>query len=301
MQFDDYQEEAAKTAQFEISPGRSKHLKKDEVIPLLGLTGEIGALLSEYKKLLRDGPVHRHFRDRLSEELGDTLWYVAAVATKFELSLEDIAERNLQKTNERWQNTRGRAPFDQVLARSERLPVTFEYRFVDVKMKTGSPGVVLLNRRGHRIGDPLTDNAHVDDGYRFHDVMHFAFVAVLGWSPVARKILGRKRRSDAKTTDEVEDGGRAAVIDEAIVAMVFDYIRHDLAGTKGMTRVDSVTLAAIRGLTRGFEVHVRTEAEWEEAILKGLEVWRQVEQHGGGTVVGDFRRSKFAFRPPTRK
>ena len=31
------------------------------------------------------------------------------------------------------------------------------------------------------IGDALTDNAHIDDGYRFHDIFHFAYAAVLGW------------------------------------------------------------------------------------------------------------------------
>jgi NTP pyrophosphatase (non-canonical NTP hydrolase) len=269
---------------------------KEELVPLLGLTGEVGTLLSEYKKLLRDGPVHLRFQDRLAEDLGDTLWYVAAVATKFGLSLDEIAEANLRKVRDRWAKLPKRKPFDRAAPRAERLPTTFRYRF---EYAGGSKAgrLALVDERGQQIGDLLTDNAHVDDGYRFHDVMHFAFVAMLGWSPVARKILARKRRTDAKT-DEIEDGGRANVIDEAIVAMVFDYIHHDLAGSVGLKRIDSETLRSIRALTRGFEVHVCTEGEWEAAILRGLEVWRQVDAHDGGIVVGDQVARTFAFKPP---
>ncbi len=298
MKLREYQIAASKTDQFQKrgTPTNSK-LTKAEVVPLLGLVGEVGTLLAEYKKLLRDGPGHSRFRDRLSEELGDTLWYISTVASKFNLSLEKIAAANLKKVHDRWSKPKRRAPLDASFPPKERLPRRFTYRFTYVPRKEGSPGVALLDYRGKQIGDLLTDNAHKVDGYRFHDVMHFAFVALLGWSPVARKLLNKKRKSRRKT-DEVEDGGRASVIDEAIVAMVFDYIGHDLATTKGIARIDTETLRGVRALTRGFEVHARTEAEWEEAILKGLAVWRQVEAHDGGSVTGDFARRSFTFSPP---
>jgi len=298
MQLRDYQNAAAKTDQFPKRRMRTDGaLDKAELVPLLGLAGEVGSLLSEYKKLLRDGPVHLRFTDRLKEELGDTLWYVSAVATKFGLSLDAIASANLKKVRDRWSKAPGRAPLDRNFPPREQLPRKFEYRFANATTKDGSAGVALFDRKGKQVGDPLTDNAYENDGYRFHDVMHFAFVAVLGWSPVARKLLDRKRRSNKKT-NEVEDGGRAGVIDEAIVAMVFADIEHNLAATKGMTRIKSEMLRSVRAFTRGFEVHARTEAEWEQAILKGLDVWRQVETYGGGTVVGDFVRQSFKFRPP---
>ncbi|WP_434299322.1 nucleoside triphosphate pyrophosphohydrolase family protein [Corallococcus exiguus] len=298
MRLRDYQRAASKTDQF---PGRRAsaggRIAKAELVPLLGLVGEVGALLAEYKKLLRDGPVHLRFRDRLAEELGDTLWYVSTVATKFDLSLERIASANLKKVQSRWLSPRKRLSLDAMFPLKERLPKRFTYQFAYAARKDGSPGVALMDSHGRQIGNLLTDNAHKGDGYRFHDVMHFAFVALLGWSPVARKLLDKKRRS-RRRTDEVEDGGRAGVIDEAIVAMVFDYIGHDLAASKGITRIDSDTLRGVRALTRGFEVHARTEAEWEEAILKGLAVWRQVEAHDGGTVTGDFARRSLTFSPP---
>lgn len=303
MKLEQYQRLAAKTDQFPRNRRALKeHALTAELVPLLGLTGEVGALLSEYKKLLRDGPVHLRFRDRVAEELGDTLWYLAAVATKFELSLEEVAQNNLRKVDDRWRRPVQRSPFDGEYRTGERLPRAFRYTFQYTTNKDGQRAVSLHDGSGHPIGDPLTDNAYKNDGYRFHDVMHFAFVAVLGWSPVARKILGRKRRSHQKT-NEVEDGGRATVIDEAIVAMVFDYIDRDLRGVKGMKRLDSETLRSIRALTRGYEVQSRTESEWEEAILKGLEAWRQVETHDGGTVIGDFERRTFRFaarRSPRR-
>jgi hypothetical protein len=212
-----------------------------------------------------------------------------------------VARANLAKVADRWSMPRGRrVPFDAGQLPGRRLPRAFRYRFgYAVDEKTKKRGVALFDRGGRQIGNLLTDNAHQSDGYRFHDVMHFAFVACLGWSPVARKLLDCKRRGSPRW-DEVEDGGRAGVIDEAIVAMIFDYIGHDLKTTKGLARLDTETLRGIRALTRGFEVHTRTEHEWENAILKGIEVWRQVNACDGGEVVGDFSRGRFAFIPPRR-
>src|SRR5688572_20746203 len=107
MNLDEYQERARATDQNPRSedsaatPGGSR---KDEVIPLLGMVGEVGGLLAEYKKLLRDGATHRRFRDEVAEELGDVLWYVANVATKFGLNLREVAEQNLAKVEDRWRS-----------------------------------------------------------------------------------------------------------------------------------------------------------------------------------------------------
>ena len=102
MRLREYQKEAKKTDQFPRMPARADAPDKGELVPLLGLTGEVGALLSEYKKLLRDGPVHVRFEERLKEELGDTLWYISTVASRFGLSLEEIAVANLKKVEDRW-------------------------------------------------------------------------------------------------------------------------------------------------------------------------------------------------------
>ena len=68
-------------------------LNKDaESIMLLGLFGEIGSLLSEMKKKKRD-TVHAAYRQSITEEIGDVLWYLAAIARRNDLVLSDIASK----------------------------------------------------------------------------------------------------------------------------------------------------------------------------------------------------------------
>src|ERR1700684_1458781 len=97
MNLADYQALALET---DKTKGASESDAK--LIPLLGLAGEAGQLLSEYKKRLRDGEKHEKFVDRGAEELCDILWYVSNVASKYNLSLEAIAEANLTKTRARY-------------------------------------------------------------------------------------------------------------------------------------------------------------------------------------------------------
>src|SRR5262249_43469004 len=72
------------------------------VVPLLGLAGEAGSLLSEYKKWMREGDRYRPFTDQVAEELGDILWYLANIADKVGLDLQEIAEENLAKIADRF-------------------------------------------------------------------------------------------------------------------------------------------------------------------------------------------------------
>jgi hypothetical protein len=53
-------------------------------------------------------------------------------------------------------------------------------------------------------------------------VFHIYHSVSLGWSPVARSWLKRKRKSDLDV-DENEDGRRAIVVEEGIAALAFDY------------------------------------------------------------------------------
>src|SRR2546425_13364991 len=105
-----YQEEALKTDQVPISGDHDADVSR--LVPLLGLAGEAGELLTEYKKRIRDGEAHRMFKDRVSEELGDLLWYLANVASKFDLDLNVIAESNLDKVRDRWGEGSGAAAVD---------------------------------------------------------------------------------------------------------------------------------------------------------------------------------------------
>src|SRR5690349_17360756 len=97
MDFDEYQETAALTDQF-----REKKSESHLLIPLLGLAGETGTLLAEFKKKIRDRESYEGFNEKAEEELGDILWYVSNIASRLNIPLSTIASKNLQKTSERW-------------------------------------------------------------------------------------------------------------------------------------------------------------------------------------------------------
>ena len=305
MNFDDFQQRAKVTDQnpkpvHELEDDRSS-APRHEVIPLLGLVGEVGSLLAEYKKLLRDGVTHRKFRDEVAEELGDILWYVSNVATKFELSLDEIARANLIKVEDRWNEPARRRPlYDESFSVGEQLPRYFEYSF-EHRMTDGLTKLVLIDRSdGGVTGDPLTDNAYEDDGYRYHDVVHLSFAACIGWSPVWRKLLRKQGRVANRTPREIadaEDGGRAQVIEEAIVAAAYAYAA-DHAFLDGLTNVDWHLLRHIKQLTANIEVRDVSAWKWNEALLRGFAVWRQLREHRGGVVRGDLSAGTIEFITP---
>jgi hypothetical protein len=222
IRFDDYQRLSVETSRL------SRLGEKPEIVALLGLGGETGSVQTLYKKRLRDGEQFSGFKEKLKEELGDVLWYLTAIASCEGLSLNEIAVDNLDKTHSRWLPTGedDRVSFDDHFPEGERLPRFFTARFEEV-IEDGLAKVQILID-GRPFGAKLRDNAYVSDGYRFHDIFHMTEAAILGWSPVFRALLGRKRKSDPET-DDVEDGGRAIVTDEALAAVVFSYaLRHNL-------------------------------------------------------------------------
>ena len=165
----------------------------------------------------------------------------------------------------------------------EQLP-----RRMEVLIEENSTGQAVTTVNGARVGDPLRDNRHDEDGYRFHDVFHVANAAMLDWSPVLRAMLRRKRKSNAPV-DEVEDGGRAMVIEEGILAMVFSNAERRNFLQQGET-TDPRLLQAISDMTHHLEVGVRTREEWEKAIRAGFRAWHRIRQQGGGRLVADLER-----------
>ena len=291
MLMSEYQASVVDTAK---SPALTKSNDKDRrSVVLLGLAGEVGELLGEYKKRLRDRDDHAHFRLRVKEKLGDVLWYVAATASYFNLQLEEVAATNVVKTNDRWgldpsapYNLPDVQPFDADSPETERFPRVLE---IDV-VQTEVDGVatIRLVLDGQQLGNDITDRSYEADGYRFHDVLHLAFVAILGWSPVLRNLL-KLRRKGQKQTDMIEDGGRAIAIEEGITALAFAYARdRDQLASANM--VDYELLHLIRTMTRHLEVSRCTLREWQVALLEGFDVWRTLEENGGGRVRLDLDR-----------
>ena len=285
MELNEYQRLANQTDQqpetgdFEADP-------RSILVPLLGMSGEVGELLGEHKKWLRDGDSYKLFPERVKEELGDLLWYLSNVATKHGLTLEEVAEFNLSKTRRRWQtSSAGKGPrklFDDGFPPKEQLP-----REMDISIEEDS-GIAITTIDGAKYGDSLTDNRYEDDGYRFHDICHLSYASILGWSPTMRALMRCKRKSNPKV-DEVEDGGRAIVIEEGISAMVFSYAerRNFLEGAEG---VNYDLLRTIKDMTSHLEVSARTEGDWERAIMTGFNIWRQVKANGKGRIHADLER-----------
>ncbi|GAW39753.1 hypothetical protein SH203_00131 [Brevundimonas sp. SH203] len=147
------------------------------------------------------------------------------------------------------------------------------------------------------IGDRLTDNAHEPDDYRFHDVSHYAFVAVLGWSPVVRSLLRLKRKSDAKL-DETEDGARAILIEEGISTWVFGMARSlDYFRDMGTGELPLDLLKQDHQFVQGYEPQGYPLWVWEEAILQGYAAFRFLQEHRRGRVIIDFGNRLLRMEP----
>lgn len=73
------------------------------VYPLMGLAGEIGEVLNKAKKIARDdqGQMDLHKVEDSAKELGDELWYVAAIATELGVPLGAVARSNIRKLQSR--------------------------------------------------------------------------------------------------------------------------------------------------------------------------------------------------------
>lgn len=90
--FDEYQQLSRRTWNL-------VHTDHPIVYPTLGLVNEAGELAGKVKKIFRDkqGEISNDDRDALKYELGDVLWYLAQIATELQLSLDEVAQANLDK------------------------------------------------------------------------------------------------------------------------------------------------------------------------------------------------------------
>ena len=69
----------------------------------LGLVGEAGEVANKVKKLIRDGEdtMPHDWKEQLASEIGDVLWYCAALASDLDMSLSVIAKQNKDKLEAR--------------------------------------------------------------------------------------------------------------------------------------------------------------------------------------------------------
>lgn len=364
----EYEQAIAPTDRFEDS----------ECTPiLLGLFGEVGSVMSTSKKLHREKTAFTGFQRDVEEELGDTLWYVAALCRRLDVKLSDMFAEVLNGNGyaisiaanadpahpvAQVMTAKDIAPLDSVLLRlgeqaakllsldvtadtakdkvlsfiriyieavqaahvsfsavlssnmakacgrfiapdaddlpdfdadfpiEEQLPRNFE-----IEISQRADGRSYLRWNGVFIGDPLSDNIADEDGYRFHDVFHFANAAILHWSPTFRALIKHKRKS-RKHIDEAQDSGRAIVIDEGLSAYIFSYAKS-VNFFEDQKTVSFDLLKAVRNFVRGYEVDACPLHLWEYAILQGYEVFREVRKNNGGIIVGNRDQRTLRYKP----
>jgi NTP pyrophosphatase (non-canonical NTP hydrolase) len=241
----------------------------------------------------------------ISVLLGWIAWHLCAIASLYDINIDEVAEYNKEKASARQNDGVATPLHDSEAPEGQKFPKEFKVDFKSVDEHT-----VEIYWKGERKGDPLKDQYSIEDGYRYHDVIHLANAAVLGWSPVLRDLFKIKRTSCKKTKQE-EDGGRSAVVEE----LVIKFIHWEAARRAKELHVETnpydrpLFLAGeeipfslvkkVRELTFGHEVYANKYWEWEKAIREGYRVFHLLKQHRGGTVIVDLNQRCLRFEPPT--
>ena len=107
MSFSQFQAAALSSA---IYPNRGSNF----IYPALGLAGEAGEVCEKIKKVIRDkgGQWSDEDKEAVAKEIGDVLWYAAALADELDLDLQDIAEVLIRKLTSRKQRGKLRGSGD---------------------------------------------------------------------------------------------------------------------------------------------------------------------------------------------
>lgn len=277
---------------------RTDDLGVDEAairIGLFGIAGEAGSVVTEAKKYFRDEGPLPGFSDRVAEELGDLLWYVALVSRRLGINLNEVAKANLTKADALWSRELPALPaYDGHGVVGEQFPREMEILFEEDS--SHDPPLVRMIPQGElakmiaagrerkglpvQVGDVLDDNIEAEDGYRYHDIIHLAHAAVLGWSPVLRALIGAKRKS-VDDYDRTQDGARAMAIEEGIAAFVFNFMELDDFAADALSWD---LFKHVRATVRGLEVADQPVSAWRHAYTQAFEILPILKQNHGGLV-----------------
>lgn len=232
------------------------------------------------------------------------MWHLSALAEIYGLSLDEIADSNRSKLNDlsNVDNLPATPLHDDApeVPENERLPRQLTVSFISV-----GPGRLQMFHEGLPLGDELTDNSIEEDGYRFHDSLHLANAAKLGWSPVLRALTKTKRRY-SDVVDNSQDGARARIVEELIIKAIHsegeraggssDVPRSDVLFTS-REQIPFSLLRLIRRFAKGLEVEKNRLWEWQDAILEGHRIYTALRREGQGTVCIDLDRRSVSFCP----
>lgn len=228
--------------------------------------------------------------------LQDLLICIASIAKKLSLSLSEVASENIEKTQKRFGKDYSDLTFlDDGFPSFEQLPRKLK---VEIRQeKVGETKKAMLFIKDFMYGNPLDDNiTGEEDFFRYHDIFHMSFVAYLWWSPSFRALLNKKRRSNSRI-DKNEDGGRARLLEEGLVHLIFRYGKDNcFFESKPEARVSSSILNAIEAMVKGYEVEDRPLSLWNEAIVRAFQIFIQVKQNEGGYITIDMKKRKLEYK-----
>jgi NTP pyrophosphatase (non-canonical NTP hydrolase) len=96
LTFNEYQQEAMLTA---IYPDKGENI----IYPVLGLVGEAGEVAEKLKKIIRDkeGVFDETDTEAIIKEVGDVLWYIAAICDELDVDMSYVADINISKLKSR--------------------------------------------------------------------------------------------------------------------------------------------------------------------------------------------------------
>jgi NTP pyrophosphatase (non-canonical NTP hydrolase) len=314
--FSEYQRKASQTSKLNLRG------PEGPIAPMMGLASATGNILDFPKNNSQDIDLTGNKKFFL-KELGDLLWYTSAVATACDLDLGVIAETNITRAHDLY--TIPIQPlaelfdilptFDDASEPTECFPrlmiVGFEERAVpngppvaQQKIVEAQPyafpnGPIRRSGKlqGFKIGVPLgqstTDNTRHGDGYRYHDAIHLAFVAVLGWSPTIRALLRLKRKSKINT-DRNEDGARAIFTEEGLAA-VLSRLAPRRMGFLGENTVDGQVIATAKAVVQDLESESLPGWLWRRAISQGFNAMRELDLNKGGYLKVDLDNRELTY------
>lgn len=103
LDFNEYQKKAHETADY--PEGKIVNTKEgvehyiSYIYPALGLSEEAGEVAGKYAKAVRDnaGVIDEERKKEIVKELGDVLWFVSELCTSLNVSLAEVAQKNLDK------------------------------------------------------------------------------------------------------------------------------------------------------------------------------------------------------------
>ncbi|MBI4992009.1 MAG: nucleoside triphosphate pyrophosphohydrolase family protein [Candidatus Harrisonbacteria bacterium] len=97
MTFEEYQEFTKSTAIYPTEDGLNL------IYTTLGLASEAGEVTDKMKKVIRDkkGVINAETKKEMAKEIGDALWYVSQLSAELGLSLNEVAEANIEKLRSR--------------------------------------------------------------------------------------------------------------------------------------------------------------------------------------------------------